>query len=439
MKKKPLKQNVFLHTPFDSNLILAIVFLNIFGLIMIYSASYYYAVTNYHKAPTHFLKGQIEYVLLGLFAMFVISYIRPSIYKKILPIIAWILMFMTLFSVRIPGIGWASHGAYRWIRIPGTGRTIQIAEPIKILAIVYLSNFISKYKIAKPKFYMTLIITFAVLGLGLLFLSNNLSTAVIVFMMMYMILIIHHPNPKGFIILLVSGILFIAAAVLIFDKFVPYNELENFRITRIRAWLHPTNELFADDTAYQATQALYAIASGGIFGKGLGQSLLKFKLPEPHNDYILSIIFEELGVFGAALLTYLFIYLLYRIYIIYKECRDKAQQILVLGVFMHLALQVLLNYAVTLGILPTTGVTLPFISAGGSSAFFTLCELGVVQAVARQNKETEMYRTAEQEMEEKDPYYREIKDEERLKKRRAAHEKYLKKRERMRKANQRKK
>lgn len=436
MKKKTLKQSIFLHTPFDSNLILAIVFLNIFGLIMIYSASYYYAVTNYHKAPTHFLRSQLQYVAMGIVAMIVISFIRPTFYKKFPIWFLWGAMYAFVFAVRVPGLGWASHGAYRWIKIPGTSVTLQIAEPIKIFAIWFLSNYIAKYKITNRLVRLGLYITFGGLALGLLLLSNNMSTAIIVFLMMFFVLMVNYPKQKWFILMIIAGVAFVGLVVLYIDKFLPYTETESFRYTRVRAWLHPTNPLFADDTAYQATQALYAIASGGFFGKGLGQSLLKFKLPEPHNDYILSIVFEELGVFGAALLTYLFFYLLYRIYMIYKDCKDKAQSVLVLGVFMHLALQVLLNYAVTLGFFPTTGVTLPFISAGGSSAFFTLCELGVVMAVARQNKENQIYLAAEKEMEEEDPYYRELMDEERLEKRRAAHERYLRKRERMRRMQQ---
>ncbi len=436
MKKKPIKNQLFLHTPLDIDLILAVVFLNIFGLIMIYSASYYYAVTTYHYSPTHFLMNQLKYVVAGLVLMVAVSYVRPSTLKMMPWWIPYVAMFFILFAVRIPGLGWASHGAYRWIKIPKLG-TIQVAEPIKICAIWFLANYMTARKITEPRVHWFIYASFAFLALGLLFISNNLSTAAIVFLMMYFTMMIHYPRVRRFWYLIVVGVVFVLLAILIIDKFIPYSETEGFRLTRVRAWLHPTNELFSDDTAYQATQALYAIASGGFFGKGLGQSLLKFKLPEPHNDYILAIVFEELGVFGAALLTYLFIYLLYRIFLIYKECKDRHQQILVLGVFLHIAIQVLLNYAVTLGFFPTTGVTLPFISAGGSSAFFTLGELGVVMAVGRQTREYRIYQEAEKELEEEDPYYRELKDEQRLKKKRAEHEKYLEKREQRRKMRNR--
>ena len=192
------------------------------------------------------------------------------------------------------------------------------------------------------------------------------------------------------------------AAIIILNNFIPYSQEENFRITRIRAWLNPMNEQYAN-TQYQAREALFAIGSGGFFGKGLGRSLIKFKLPEPHNDYILAIIFEELGIFGVLLLTYLFVYLLYKIFRIYAASKDKYARILVLGVFLHFAIQILMNYC----------VTLPFISAGGSSALFGLAELGVVLAVDRENKEAAIYEEAQAELEAEDPYYRRIREEDR--------------------------
>ena len=193
---------------------------------------------------------------------------------------------------------------------------------------------------------------------------------------------------------------------------IPYSESENFRITRIRAWLEPTNVLYADNEAYQATQALYAIGSGGFFGKGLGQSLIKFKLPEPHNDYILAIIFEELGILGVLILTFLFAYLLYRIFRIFQACRHRFQSLLVMGVFLHLSIQIVLNYAVTLGLLPTMGVTLPFISYGGSAILFTMVELGIVLSVDRETKEELLYQEAIADIEAEDPYYKRIREEE---------------------------
>jgi len=403
--KKARKERVFLMTPLDMNLVLAILFLNVFGAVMIYSASYYYGPYAYDYTPDFIFKSQIKYVAAGLAAMCAISFIRPRLWRKL-----WFLYILgaigLLVSVRIPGLGWASHGAYRWIKLGGF--KLQVAEPIKVLLILSLAWFLSKFPVERQESVLLIFGTIIFFALGLLFLSNNLSTAMIVSLMLYLTMAVMHPKPKGFYLLLVAGILFVAAIVFIVDNFIPFSETENFRITRIRAWIHPTDPLYSSDTAYQAQKALYAVASGGLFGKGLGRSLLKFSIPEPHNDYILAVIIEELGIFGVLFLSYLYLYILYRLFRIYKNCRDTFSRVVILGVFFHISLQVVLNYAVTLGLFPTMGVTLPFVSAGGASAFFTLCELGFCLCIDRQNKERDLYMSAEKEVLNDDPEYRDL-------------------------------
>ena len=157
---------------------------------------------------------------------------------------------------------------------------------------------------------------------------------------------------------------------------------EGFRLTRIRAWLDPYS--YESDTSYQSLQALYAIGSGGLFGKGLGNSIQKLgSIPEPYNDFIFAIVCEELGVMGASLLMLMFIYLLYRIFIIAQKAEDLFGRMLATGVFSHIALQVVLNIAVVTGAMPNTGVTLPFISYGGTATIFLLIEIGMVLNVQK--------------------------------------------------------
>ena len=377
---------------------------------MIYSASYYYASHTLGFSSNYYFKNQAMYVVAGLALMIGVGFIRPGFWKKF----GWIALFLAfavLIAVRIPGVGHASHGAYRWIKLPG-GVTIQVAEPIKIAMIVFMAMAMTKYKITDKFVLISLFVIFAMMSLMLLLLSNNLSTAIIVFLVLYFTMMVNFPKPKWFVIVMVAGIIFAVLAVIYIDKFTTYNPEENFRITRIRAWRHPTDPLYADDQAYQSTQALYAIASGGFFGKGLGRSLIKYVLPEPHNDYILAIVFEELGILGVLILTFLFIYLLYRIFVIYLNTKNRFSGLLCLGVFFHIAFQVLINYAVTLGLFPTTGVTLTFISAGGSAVLFTLIEIGLVLAVDRENKERVLYLQAEKALKKEDPLYRQYKDQE---------------------------
>ena len=404
-KKKGMRDTRLLHAPFDWTLILVIVLINVFGLIMIYSASYYYAPRTYGFSADYFFRNQLRYVLIGMAGMFLLSYIRPALFKK-LGVLALILSVGLIFAVRMPGIGHASHGAARWIRI--LGFSLQIAEPVKLGVIVFLAYALTKFDI-RNRLVMILMVFLAFFYAGaILLVSNNLSTAIIIFGIFFFMAMVNHPNQKLFIVAIAVVLLLAFVAVIYVDKRIPYQEGESFRLTRIRAWLHPTDPLFIDEAAYQPTQALYAIASGGFFGKGLGQSLLKFTLPEPHNDYILAIVFEELGVFGVVILTYLFAYLLFRLFLIFRDCRDRFSRLLVLGVFLHFAIQVLLNYMVVLGLFPTTGVTLPFISYGGTSALFTMLELGLVLSVQRSSLEEQVYRAAKEEVEAEDPYLKSI-------------------------------
>ena len=168
---------------------------------------------------------------------------------------------------------------------------------------------------------------------------------------------------------------------------------ENFRFVRIRAWLHP--EEYAADEGLQAMQARYAIGAGGFWGKGLGQSLIKFKLSYSYNDFILAIICEELGVFGVIVMMTLFGYLLYRIYKIAQNAWDIEGKVLAIGVFTQIALQLLINVMVVTSVIPTTGVTLPFFSAGGTSVVFLLAELGMVLNVDKYAKERRFFEEAE--------------------------------------------
>ena len=156
----------------------------------------------------------------------------------------------------------------------------------------------------------------------------------------------------------------------------------SFRIRRILVWLHP--EDYASGDGYQTLQALYAIGSGGIFGRGLGNSIQKLgSVPEAQNDMIFSIICEELGLFGALLVLVLFGYLLYRLFFIAQNAPDLFGSLLVTGIFIHIALQVIFNIAVVLNLMPNTGVTLPFISYGGTSIMFLMIEMGLALGVAR--------------------------------------------------------
>lgn len=217
-------------------------------------------------------------------------------------------------------------------------------------------------------------------GLAAYVLTSNLSTAIIIFCITAGLIFVAHPKTRPFMI----GLALIAAlaviGVMILSKTLETSS--SFRIRRILVWLHP--EDYASGDGYQTLQALYAIGSGGIFGRGLGNSIQKLgSVPEAQNDMIFSIICEELGLFGALLVLVLFGYLLYRLFFIAQNAPDLFGSLLVTGIFIHIALQVIFNIAVVLNLMPNTGVTLPFISYGGTSIMFLMIEMGLALGVAR--------------------------------------------------------
>jgi cell division protein FtsW len=195
-----------------------------------------------------------------------------------------------------------------------------------------------------------------------------------------MMYVVHPENWKFFVC--AGGVAALVAAVIYYVKGLDPTEVAeaNFRLARIRAWLEPYE--YEQNTAFQSLQGLYAIGSGGVWGKGLGNSIQKLgKIPEPYNDYIFAIICEELGIFGAGLIILLFIYLLYRIYTISQTAEDLLGRMITIGVMSHIALQVILNLMVVTNLFPTTGVTLPFFSYGGTASVFLLIEIGLVLSV----------------------------------------------------------
>ncbi len=375
------------------NMLLAIIFLCVFGLIMIYSASYYYAQTAYGYSSTYFLKNQAKYVILGLGMMVILSFIDYHVWKE-LSGFAIIGAFALVFLLLVPKIGVASHGAVRWLKFGPI--QFQAAEPIKLCMIMFFAYFIDKTKMDTKKKAAIALSIAGVLGVLIWKISDNMSTAIIIVGICILLIFIANPgmNAKICIAVVITLLILALVGVFVIDQIIPVSENENFRITRIRAWLHPTDPLYASDEAMQPAQALYAIGAGGLFGKGLGQSLIKFRLPEPHNDYILAIIAEELGIFGIVLLMFLFLYLLYQIYQVAQNAKDLFGKMIAAGVFAQIALQVVLNVAVVSSVIPSTGVTLPFISSGGASITFLMAELGVVFSVDKWNKEQGYYQEA---------------------------------------------
>ena len=226
--------------------------------------------------------------------------------------------------------------------------------------------------------------------------TDNLSTAIIIFCITAGLIFIAHPKTRVFLLLAAGILLILILFVWMLSNMTKDWSAErmaevSFRIRRILVWLHP--EKFADGDGYQTMQSLYAIGSGGLLGRGLGNSIQKLgSVPEAQNDMIFSIVCEELGILGGLLLLLLFAYLLYRLFFIAQNAPDMFGSLMVSGIFIHIALQVIFNIAVVVNLMPNTGVTLPFISYGGTSVLFLMAEMGLALSVARQirfNKKAE--------------------------------------------------
>lgn len=221
----------------------------------------------------------------------------------------------------------------------------------------------------------------AIMGVMVWKLTDNLSSAIIIVGIAVFMIFVSSPDYKTFIIVGVAGSIGVGILLNYISK-LNMSDIEGFRFKRILAWMNP--EAYAGDTGYQTLQSLYAIGSGGLVGKGLGQSMQKLGfIPEAQNDMIFSIICEELGLFGAVIVITMFMVLLWRMMVIANNAPDLFGALLVVGVMGHIAIQVILNIAVVTNTIPNTGISLPFISYGGTSVMFLLIEIGLVLNVAK--------------------------------------------------------
>ena len=362
---------------YDYDLLLVIIFLMCFGLVMLYSSSAYSAQNDYNN-DMFFFTRQAIIGIIGFLAMFIVSKIDYHLYGAYAKELFWFSMFL-MALVQTP-LGKTVNGARRWIRLPG-GLSLQPAEFTKIAVILFIAYEICLLgQKAKKWDGIKILLGYGLVAtLGVFLLTDNLSTAIIVFAITCILIFVVHPKTKPFVAgVIVAGIVGIIG--IIFLKYA-LAESDNFRMRRIIAWLNP--EANADTDSYQFLQGLYAIGSGGFFGKGLGNSTQKLHaIPEAQNDMILAVICEELGVFGAIIILCLFAFMLYRLLFIARNAPDLYGALIATGIFAHIALQVTLNIGVVTGLLPTTGVTLPFISYGGTAIVILLAEMGIALGIS---------------------------------------------------------
>jgi len=352
-----------------------------FGLVMLYSTSSYSAMMKQNGDSLFYFKRQVLFCIVGLIGMWIVSRIDYHWYFERSKFFYFISIFM-MFLVKTP-LGKEVNGAKRWIKLPFE-QQLQPAEIAKIAIILFIPALICTMgREIKTLEGIVKVLAWGAFSAAVVFIiTENLSTAIIVMGITCIMIFVVHPKTRIFIIIAVGIILIgiVGARVL----GMAMETSGNFRLRRILVWLNP--EKYASEGGYQIMQALYAIGSGGFFGKGLGNSAQKMIIPEVQNDMILSIICEELGVFGAIMVLILFGMLLYRLLFIAQNAPDLYGSLVVSGIFAHIALQVILNVMVVINCIPTTGITLPFISYGGTSVLFLMAEMGLALGVSSKIK-----------------------------------------------------
>ena len=357
----------------DYKLLVTIIITCIYGIIMIYSASNIWSFYKFNS-KYHYVIMQFIFFIVGLILMIIISKIPYTYYLKKSNMIL-LACFILLILVLIPGIGSVRNGSRSWFGIGGLG--VQPSEFMKLALIIFTSKYIynnpKDMKSVKMGAFPILGIT--MLAFFLIMLQPDFGTGTILVITIVAMLFLSGVDFSFFIKLGLIGMVGVVIIILI----APY------RINRIVAFLNPWSDPLG--TGFQSIQSLFAIGPGGLFGLGFGNSIQKhFYLPEPQTDFIFSIISEELGILGIISVSILFLIIIYRSIHISVKAPCNFSKFLSFGIVFQLAFQTLLNLAVVVGLIPVTGVTLPFFSYGGSSLIISMASMGIVLNISRYEK-----------------------------------------------------
>ena len=365
------------NSKFNASLFIIVILLAIFGYIMIFSASYSYAESRFED-PFYFTKRHTLWLGVGIAVMLLSSRINLNIIRKITPILYAITL---LLLILVLATGLVGNGAKRWIAIgPLTIQPSEISKLTIILMLSYYQNRFSELSLSKEKknsfLYGTFIpILIFLIPTVLIMLQKHLSCIIIVSLISLSLIFCFGINLKY----IYAFISFGAAGILSLAIFTDYTK------ERIMVWLNP--EAYKLTGGWQTLQGLMAIGSGGIFGVGLGKSLMKCSyVSEPANDMIFAILCEELGLIGALSAIILFILLVIKGIKIALNANDTYSRLVAIGISIKMAIQTLLNIAVVTNSIPNTGISLPFFSYGGSSLVMVFFEMGLLLAISRNSK-----------------------------------------------------
>lgn len=356
---------------FDNSLFVACVLISMFGLLMIYSSSSVWAEYKFDDA-FKYLKSQGLFLIIGIIFMNVISKIS---YKKYLEYSNKIFFICFILIVLVLFVGSERNGSRSWFGIGSFG--IQPSEFMKLAMIIFTSKYLynNGKEISNIKTGVIPIIIITMVVFGLIMLQPDFGTGIILVMGVIGLLFVGGVDLKFFLQIGLVGIIGVAGLV----AAAPY------RLKRILSFLNPWDDPLG--SGFQIIQSLYAIGPGGLFGYGLGGSRQKhFYLPEPQTDFIFSVISEEFGFLGVLIVSSLFCYIIYKSIKIALNCNDLFGKYLSFGIIFMISFQTILNLSVVIGLIPVTGVTLPFLSYGGSSLLITLIEMGIILNISRYQK-----------------------------------------------------
>jgi len=350
---------------YNKLLLLAVILISLFGLLMIYSSSNIWAEYKYND-PYKYLKSQAIFLIIGYILMIIISKFPYQNYKKLANII-FLTCTIMLILVLIPGIGTVRNGSRSWFGIGSLG--LQPSEFTKLGLIIFTSKYLANNtkELKDIKKGVLPILGVLLLIFGLIMLEPDFGTGVVIVMTIIVLLFISGVKMNFFIKIGILGLIGVIVLILI----APY------RLERIISFINPWTDPLG--SGFQIIQSLYAIGPGGLLGLGFGNSIQKhFYLPEPQTDFIFAIISEEFGFLGVLIISTLFITIIYSGLKISMRCQDNFGKFLAFGITFGLAFQTILNLMVVVGLLPVTGVTLPFLSYGGSSLLISLINIGIL-------------------------------------------------------------
>ena len=375
--RSALAQKLASQPPMDLPFLLLILTLVAFGLIMLGSASW--AVGLYRRGDAYaYLRPQLLFAAVGLAALWAASRVDYHIYHRL----AWPLLGLSLVLLAVVLFMPEYNGCKRWIVLPGLG-TLQPSEIAKFSVVLVFSHIIALNQSRMDQFRVGVLPFAAILGVVavLMLLEPHLSGTLLILAIGAVLMFVGGTGLRWFGLAGAGALTALSLALVLMPDLVPY------AADRLSSWLDPFADPLGD--GHQTIQSLYAIGSGGATGLGLGNSRQKhLYVPEPQNDFIFSILCEELGFVGAALVLLLFFLLLWRGLVIAVRAPDKFGALLAVGFVVQVCLQAVLNIAVVTNTIPNTGISLPFFSSGGTSLMMLLGEMGIVLSVSRQGSQT---------------------------------------------------